>query len=256
MDSEKKLAVLIDAENISGKYVKYILDEISKYGVPTYKRIYGDWSSPQLSSWKSALLEYSIIPIQQYHYTTGKNATDSALIIDAMDILYSDNVEGFCLVSSDSDFTRLASRLRESGSLVIGFGERKTPSAFISSCNKFVYIEVLLDPENADAHLIADEETKSEPVNGLSNKNAIIASINSILKDLGDDQGWVFLGSVGGILSKRHPDFDVRNYGSRNLTDFVQKLKKFDIETRQTKNPRIKHTYIRIKQTAKADKNI
>jgi len=254
MDSEKKLAVLIDAENISSKYIKYILDEISKYGVPTYKRIYGDWSSPQMNSWKNTLLEYSIIPVQQYHYTTGKNATDSALIIDAMDILYSDNVEGFCLVSSDSDFTRLASRLRESGSLVIGFGERKTPSAFISSCNKFVYIEVLMDPENAEAPVSTDEEAKS--LNGFSNKNAIIQSINNILKDLGDDQGWVFLGSVGGILSKRHPDFDARNYGSRNLTDFVQKLKKFEIETRQTKNPRIKHTYIRIKQSMKKQENV
>jgi uncharacterized LabA/DUF88 family protein len=244
MDNEKKLAVLIDAENVSGKYIKYILDEISKYGVPTYKRIYGDWSSPQMSTWKNTLLEYSIIPVQQYHYTVGKNATDSALIIDAMDILYSGNVDGFCLVSSDSDFTRLAARLRESGRLVIGFGERKTPSAFISSCNKFVYIEVLLDPETTEAPTSSGEEAKPEAFN----KNAIIQSITSILKDLGDDQGWVFLGSVGGILSNRHPDFDARNYGSRNLTDFVQKLKKFDIETRQTKNPRIKHTYIRIKQ--------
>ena len=248
MDIEKKLAVLIDAENVSSKYIKYILDEISKYGVPTYKRIYGDWSSPQMFGWKNTLLEYSIIPVQQYHYTTGKNATDSALIIDAMDILYSGNVEGFCLVSSDSDFTRLAARLREAGSQVIGFGERKTPPAFISSCNKFVYIEVLMDQEPAETPPAAEGDASKSDAGAIGSKDAIIQSINSILKDLGDEQGWVFLGSVGSILSNRHPDFDSRNYGSRNLSDFVQKLKKFEIETRQTKNPRIKHTYIRAKQ--------
>lgn len=252
MDNEKQLAVLIDAENISSKYVKAILDEISKYGTPTYKRIYGDWSSPQLTSWKNTLLEYSIIPVQQYQYTSGKNATDSALIIDAMDILYSGNVEGFCLVSSDSDFTRLAARIRESGRLVIGFGEKKTPPAFISSCNKFVYIEVLLMPDATAEHSGPGDEAqepdaKAESATLFSDKKVIVQSLISILKDLGDDQGWAYLGTVGGILSKRHPDFDSRNYGSRNLTEFVRKLKKFEVDIRATNNPRIKHTYIRIK---------
>jgi uncharacterized LabA/DUF88 family protein len=246
MDTDKNLAVLIDAENVSSKYIRAILDEISKYGTPTYKRIYGDWSSPHLTSWKNTLLEYSIIPVQQYQYTTGKNATDSALIIDAMDILYSGNVDGFCLVSSDSDFTRLAARLRESGRLVIGFGEKKTPSAFISSCNKFVYIEVLLLPEGAEANGHSEQEPDAKS-DLFSNKNDIVQSLVSILKDLGDDQGWAYLGTVGGILSKRHPDFDSRNYNSRNLTEFVRKLKKFEVDIRATSNPRIKHTYIRVK---------
>lgn len=141
MENDRKIAVLIDADNVSQKYIQYILDEIVNHGTPTYKRIYGDWTKPQLASWKELLLEYSITPIQQYSYTTGKNATDSALIIDAMDILYSKNVDGFCIVSSDSDFTKLASRLREAGMYVLGMGEKKTPRAFIAACEKFKYLE-------------------------------------------------------------------------------------------------------------------
>ena len=137
MGNDKNIAVLIDADNVSDKYIKYIFDEISNHGIPTIKRIYGDWTKPQLSSWKSVLLKYSITPIQQYSYTTGKNSTDAALIIDAMDILYSNNVDGFCIVSSDSDFTRLAARLRESGMFVVGMGEKKTPTPFIAACEKF-----------------------------------------------------------------------------------------------------------------------
>ncbi len=143
MENDRKIAVLIDADNVSDKYIKYIFNEITNHGIPTYKRIYGDWTKPQLSSWKNVLLNYSITPIQQYSYTTGRNSTDAALIIDAMDILYSDNVDGFCIVSSDSDFTRLAARLREAGMYVVGMGEKKTPMPFISACEIFKYLEVL-----------------------------------------------------------------------------------------------------------------
>jgi len=148
MVDEKRFAVLIDADNVSAKFIRYILDEINNYGVATYKRIYGDWTKTNTSSWKDVLLENSVTPIQQYGYTVGKNATDSAMIIDAMDILYSGNVEGFCIVSSDSDFTKLSSRLRESGMLVVGMGEKKTPKPFIASCNQFKYLDVLAESEN------------------------------------------------------------------------------------------------------------
>lgn len=151
MVDEKRFAVLIDADNVSAKYIKYILDEITNYGVATYKRIYADWTKPNTASWKDVLLENSVTPIQQYGYTVGKNATDSAMIIDAMDILYSGNVEGFCIVSSDSDFTKLSSRLRESGMLVVGMGEKKTPKPFIASCNQFKYLDVLAESEEDNA---------------------------------------------------------------------------------------------------------
>ncbi len=251
MDNDNKLAVLIDAENVSSKYLKAILDEISKYGIPTYKRIYGDWTTPQMTSWKSTLLENAIIPMQQYSYVSGKNSTDSALIIDAMDILYTGNVDGFCIVSSDSDFTRLATRLREAGRLVIGFGEKKTPSSFISSCNKFVYIEVLLTPEEPAAPVSIngakpDTEHKEGTALG-STKGEIMNSLRSILNDISDDQGWALLSSVGSILSKRHPDFDTRNYKCRNLTEFVKKLGQYEIDSRPTKDPKIRHNYIRLK---------
>ena len=153
MEKDRRIAVLIDADNVSGKYIKHIIDEISNHGTPTIKRIYGDWTKPDLNSWKTVLLDYSITPIQQYGYTSGKNATDAALIIDAMDILYSKNVDGFCIVSSDSDFTRLAARLREAGMFVVGMGERKTPKPFISACEMFKYLEVLAkEPEVTNNH--------------------------------------------------------------------------------------------------------
>ena len=165
MASDSRFAVLIDADNVSGKYIKLILDEISKDGVATYKRIYGDWTNPALVSWKSVLLDYSVMPIQQYSYTTGKNSTDSAMIIDAMDILYSGKVEGFCLVSSDSDFTRLAARLRESGMTVIGMGESKTPNSFIAACNKFKYLDILsaADEEEGEEELGKRSSQKKAP---------------------------------------------------------------------------------------------
>jgi Fe-S-cluster formation regulator IscX/YfhJ len=230
MENDKKIAVLIDADNVSDKYIKFIFDEISNHGTPTYKRIYGDWTKPQLASWKSVLLNYSITPIQQYSYTTGKNSTDSALIIDAMDILYSKNVDGFCIVSSDSDFTRLAARLREAGMYVIGMGEKKTPTPFISACEKFKYLEVLAgiitDVSAGDEML----EKQQSPKEGLANRGEVIKSIKNIIDERSDEEGWIGLGEVGTKLNMRYPDFDTRNYGHPKLSSFILSLNKFEIE--------------------------
>lgn len=211
---ERRIAVLIDADNVSQKYVKYIFDEISKHGVPTYKRIYGDWTSTRQTAWKEVLLSYSITPIQQYSYTTGKNATDSALIIDAMDILYSENVDGFCIVSSDSDFTRLAVRLKEDGMYVIGMGEKKTPSPFIAACGQFKYLESLLQTEK--------HPTKSPGIETVPKElKEITSQILPLIEDMSDEGGWLNLSVLGDILVKRQPDFDTRNYGYSKLSTLI-----------------------------------
>jgi len=257
MEKDLKIAVLIDADNVSEKYVKAIFDEVSNHGTPTYKRIYGDWTKPQFAVWKSVLLDFSISPIQQYAYTTGKNATDAALIIDAMDILYSQNVDGFCIVSSDSDFTRLASRLRESGKYVLGMGEKKTPTAFIAACEKFKYLEVLLNP--TDTSGTADPKEKIEKKNGIKEKSGmasqkeLIETIKTIINDNSDDDGWAFLGEIGNVLNKRYPDFDSRNYGYQKLTPLINSLKGFEVQSRKTSNPNITHKYVRIKQNVEHD---
>ena len=219
---EKRFAVLIDAENVSNSYIKYILDEISNYGNVTYKRIYGDWTSAAAADWKKQLLENSITPVQQYSYTYGKNATDSAMIIDAMDILYSGNVDGFCLVSSDSDFTKLAMRLRESGMMVIGMGEKKTPKPFSVACNVFKYLEVLM----ADAEAEAAEEEKSNQDEAGSGENmtdidTILKAMVNIISENGDEEKGISIGELGNLLLKRYPDFDVRNYGYTKLSKFL-----------------------------------
>ncbi len=258
MLGDKRFAVLIDADNVSAKYIKYILDEISDYGVATYKRIYGDWTKPSAASWKDVLLENSVTPVQQYGYTVGKNATDSAMIIDAMDILYSGNVEGFCIVSSDSDFTKLSSRLRESGMLVVGMGEKKTPKPFIASCNQFKYLDVLAETEsnsmvlehshkknenNKDKKVNIGKEMELEtdsankpsksPIiadNGDSPKNmtdieVIKTTILKMMNEVDEEDQSMNMGELGSRLVKRYPDFDVRNYGDTKLSKF---LKKFD----------------------------
>ncbi len=249
MEKDKRIAVLIDADNVSDKYIKYILDEISNHGTPTYKRIYGDWTKPQLAAWKAVLLNYSITPIQQYNYTSGKNSSDAALIIDAMDILYSHNVDGFCIVSSDSDFTRLAARLREAGMLVIGMGEQKTPMPFISACEKFKYLEVLasmaVKPPSDTAR---KEQPKTEgPKLSAAPPNELIEAIKTIITEVSDEDGWVFLGELGNILTKRYPDFDTRNYGYNKLTPFVASLKQFEMRSTRTSNPSISLKYVRNK---------
>ncbi|SHH76469.1 NYN domain-containing protein [Clostridium grantii] len=250
MELDKKIAVLIDADNVSDKYIKYIIDEISNHGTPTYKRIYGDWTKPQLASWKNVLLNYSISPIQQYSYTTGKNATDAALIIDAMDILYSHNVDGFCIVSSDSDFTKLAARLREAGMYVIGMGENKTPKPFIAACEKFKYLEVLASMSSSPSKAISTKEShkQGDSKAGMTSINKLIEVIKTIITEISDEDGWVFLGELGSTLNKRFPDFDTRNYGYAKLTPFVSSLKHFEIRSIKTSNPSISLKYIRNKE--------
>ena len=212
---ERRLAVLIDAENISIKYVKIILDEISNYGIATYKRAYGDWTNPVLKGWKEEVLKNSITPMQTYSYTQGKNSTDSAMIIDAMDILYSGKVDGFCIVSSDSDFTRLASRLREAGMLVIGMGEKKTVEAFRTSCTMFKYLEVLAaDDDQSD---ISREDVED--------------SIMKIIMDNEANDRETTVGELGNKLSNRHADFDVRNYGYSKLSKFLESIKGLTLTT-------------------------
>jgi len=245
--NELKLAVLIDADNIPYSNIKGMLDEIAKHGIPNIKRIYGDWTKPTVSGWKPALLEHAITPIQQYSYTTGKNATDSAMIIDAMDILHSEKVDGFCLVSSDSDFTRLAIRLRESGMLVIGIGEKKTPNPFIVACDKFIYIEIIsakeLPKTTAVTAPIAGEITKIDTMDA-----KFIQFLKTSVEDLADDSGWAFLAEVGAFIIKKKPDFDPRNYGFLKLTPLIKSLNKhFEIDERETEKPNIKHIYVKIK---------
>lgn len=225
------LAVLIDADNIPSAFIKEMMEEIAKYGNPTIKRIYGDWTKPNLSKWKGMLLEHAITPIQQYGYTTGKNATDSAMIIDAMDILYSEKVDGFCIVSSDSDFTRLATRLREAGMQVIGIGEKKTPNPFIVACDKFIYIEIL---KNKSKEKESEEERESEKESFEKLTTKVIRLIATTITDLSDDEGWAFLGDVGSLLQKKQPNFDPRNFGFQKLTPMIKSTRKFEIEQRES----------------------
>ncbi|MBI0397383.1 MAG: NYN domain-containing protein [Cytophagales bacterium] len=229
MEKDIKIAVLIDADNVPSTQVTEMMEEIAKYGNPTIKRIYGDWTKPQLGKWKNVLLENAINPIQQYGYTTGKNATDSAMIIDAMDILYSDKVNGFCLVSSDSDFTKLATRLRESRMLVIGMGEKKTPNPFIVACDKFIYLEILqasVSKENGK-----NKEVASVQLDKINPK--LIRLISSTISDLAEDDGWAFMGDIGNLLQKKQPNFDSRNYGFQKLTPLVSAIPNFEVERRE-----------------------
>jgi uncharacterized LabA/DUF88 family protein len=245
-----KLAVLIDGDNIPSAYIKEMMEEIAKYGNPTIKRIYGDWTRPGLAKWKNLLLENAITPIQQYGYTTGKNATDSAMIIDAMDILYSGKVDGFCLVSSDSDFTRLATRLREAGMLVYGIGEKKTPNPFIVACDKFIYIEILKShPEDSDTETSEQKPRVKPSVDKITPQ--VIKLIASTINDLADDDGWAFLGDVGNLIQKKQPNFDSRNYGFPKLTPLINSIKDFEIDQRESPKGRFKLIYVKIREKAK-----
>ena len=250
--NDLKLAVLIDADNIPYSNIKGMLDEIAKLGVPTIKRIYGDWTKPTVSGWKPALLEHAITPIQQYSYTTGKNATDSAMIIDAMDILHSEKVEGFCLVSSDSDFTRLAIRLRESGMLVIGIGEKKTPNPFIVACDKFIYIEIIGIKEipKKTAVTAAKATAQAQQPSAFDTIDSrFIQLLKSSIEDIADDNGWAFLAEVGALIIKKKPDFDPRNYGFQKLTPLIKSLDDhFEVDEREVERTHIKHIYVRIKK--------
>lgn len=252
MTQNTNMAVLIDGDNIPSAHVKEMMEEIAKYGNPTIKRIYGDWTKPGLTKWKKVLLENAIAPVQQYGYTSGKNATDSAMIIDAMDILYSNKVDGFCLVSSDSDFTRLATRLREAGKQVIGIGEKKTPNPFIVACDKFIYIEILKKQSAEKTQSKGEEE---ETIDKITRKE--INLISSTIRDLSDEDGWAFLGDVGSLLLKKRPNFDSRNYGFEKLTPLIKSIDRFEVEQREGAKSRYKLIYVRIreKQQTKPRKN-
>ena len=224
-------AVLIDSDNVSHTYVKPMLAEIARYGTPTIKRIYGDWTQPEAAGWRNELLENAITPIQQYRYTTGKNCTDSTLIIDAMDILYSGRVSGFCIVSSDSDFTRLATRLREAGMTVIGIGEKKTPAPFIAACDRFIYLEIIVPQPEA-------EEEKKAPAPQASVPKKVSKKVRKLVRDsvndVADEEGWASLGEVGTMLLRKAPDFDSRAYGFAKLKSFIESLGIFEINKRNT----------------------
>ena len=244
MIKDIKLAVLIDGDNIPSKYIKEMMQEITKYGTPTVKRIYGDWTKPHLSKWKAILLENAITPIQQYGYTTGKNATDSAMIIDAMDILYSEKVNGFCLVSSDSDFTKLATRLREEGLVVYGIGEKKTPDPFIVACDKFIYLEILDTSEDDSDN--GKTKPKKENIDKITPK--VIRLLRNSVDDAADDDGWAFMGDVGSLILKKQPNFDARNFGFQKLTPLFKSLPQFEIEQRDRTSGRFKLIYVKNKK--------
>jgi len=248
---DTRIAVLIDADNIPYSKIKVMMEEIAKYGTPTFKRIYGDWTKPNLIGWKNVLLENAITPIQQYGYTTGKNATDSAMIIDAMDILYSEKVDGFCLVSSDSDFTKLATRLREAGMNVIGLGERKTPNPFIVACDKFIYLEILGggDDVSNEAESAKGKKKEKTGANETLRKidNRTLNLLSTTITDLADDTGWAFLGEVGNLILKKQPDFDPRNYGFGKLAQLIKSIGKYEVDERETEKKNIKLVYVRVR---------
>jgi len=249
--NELKFAVLIDADNVPYANVKEMFEEIAKYGTPTFKRIYADWTKPTVSGWKNVLLENAITPIQQYSYSTGKNASDSALIIDAMDILYTGKVDGFCIVSSDSDFTRLATRLREAGMKVIGIGEKKTLTPFITACDKFIYIEILkktdLEPivENSTKRTTKNTKATNNPISKIDPK--IIKLLANSITDLEDENGWAFLGELGNLMLKKKPDFDPRNYGFPKMLALIKNIDQFEIDERDSGKNNIKHIYVKRK---------
>ena len=226
-ESQRRLAVLIDADNAQAATIDGLLAEIAKFGIASVKRIYGDWTQPQLGSWKKILLEHSIVPVQQFGYTKGKNATDSALIIDAMDLLYTGRFDGFCLVSSDSDFTRLASRLREHGLTVYGFGERKTPEPFVAACDKFIYTEILVGKDDEAA--VAAPRSAAQ----LKQDTRLVNLLRGAVEAASDDSGWANLAVVGSVIAKQAPDFDARNYGYAKLGELFAASELFEIEKRK-----------------------
>ena len=280
-----KLAVLIDADNTQPAIAAALLEEIAKYGVASVKRVYGDWTTPNLGGWKKVLIDLAIQPVQQFSYTTGKNATDSRMIIDAMDLLYSDRFDGFCLVSSDSDFTGLASRLREAGLTVYGFGERKTPQSLRAACDKFIYLDVLrgaakvvkaVKPAEVDsaapapkkaarkkvakqaatpaALLVVAEaprkpdirpEPRAEAKPDPKADSELLRLFHEAVDDAADDDGWASLGAVGSLIAKRQPDFDSRNYGYKKLSDLAIALGEFETEERRSIDGKQKTLFLR-----------
>ena len=238
----QKLAVLIDADNAQTAIVEGLLAEVAKYGTANVKRIYGDWTGPHLKSWKEVLLLHSIQPIQQFRYTVGKNSTDSAMIIDAMDLLYTDKFDGFCIVSSDSDFTKLASRIREAGVVVYGFGEKKTPEPFVSACDKFIYTEFLLAKEDDSLYI------RRKSANELKQNTKLVNLLRNAVEASSDESGWSHLAPVGNNIAKQVPDFDPRSYGYKKLGELVAATKLFEIEERPVGDGLSKAIYIKDKR--------
>ncbi len=241
--TQNKLAVLIDADNAQPAILDGLIAEIAKYGVASVKRIYGDWTNPKLKGWKDVLLEHAIHPIQQFGYTSGKNATDSAMIIDAMDLLYTDKLDGFCIVSSDSDFTRLASRIREAGLMVLGFGEKKTPKPFVGACDKFIYTEILRKDDSA----VAPRKTRIS-VAKLRSDTKMVNLLRSAVENAAGESGWAYLGNVGHSISNQAPEFDPRNYGYFKLGELIRSIGLFEINEHSSENSPAKSVYVRDKR--------
>lgn len=280
MEKQDKIAVLIDAENVSNKYIKLILDEVNEFGIPTYKRVYGDFSHSSVLTWKDELRKYALTPVFQFNYTKGKNASDSAMIIDAMDILYSGNVNGFCLVTSDSDFTKLANRLREAGMLVIGMGEQKTPKSLVSACETFKFLDLLYQDESEkedqeeleNESVVSGRRTEQAPLDksvskeeikteetlseteasaevGIPTKKEIGKEIVSIIELKSDEDGWVNQSEIGVLLSKRIPGFDPRNYGYYKLGRLIESFSFLETEVvPNPKNSRLTIVYVKVKE--------
>ena len=244
-DGQPRLAVLIDADNTQASIIEGLLEEVANYGIASVKRIYGDWTNPSLKGWKELLNDYSIQPIQQFAYTRGKNATDSAMIIDAMDILYSDRVDGFCIVSSDSDFTRLSARIREAGLPVYGFGEEKTPKPFVRACDKFTYTEVLRKEEKDD---VQETQKRRKGRNELKMNTRLVNLVRNAVEDSEDEYGWAHLAIVGQNISNKSSEFDPRNYGYKKLGELIKAMDLFDIDERQAQNSPGKEVFIRDKR--------
>ena len=240
-NSQKKLAVLIDADNTQPSIIDALLAEIAKYGIASVRRIYGDWTTPNLRGWKDVLLEQAIQPIQQFRYTVGKNATDSALIIDAMDLLYTEKLDGFCIVSSDSDFTRLASRIREAGLIVYGFGEKKTPKAFLGACDKFVYTEILREDEPSGPR-------GKKNTSDLNQDTTLVNLLRNAVEYSASDDGWAYLGQMGQNIANQAPEFDPRNYGYKKLGDLVRATQLFDVDERRSADQPGISVYVRDKR--------
>ena len=244
-EGQKRLAVLIDADNTQPSIVEPLLAEIANYGVATVKRIYGDWTGPQLKSWKDVLLEHAIQPIQQFAYTKGKNATDSAMIIDAMDLLYTGTMDGFCIVSSDSDFTRLSARLREAGLFVYGFGQQKTPKAFVGACDRFIFTEILRKIDEDEKEGGGSARTSARE---LKSNSRLVNLLRNATEDSADETGWANLGTVGQNVANKAPEFDPRNYGYKKLGELVRAVELFTIDERSSENSPAKQIYIRDKR--------
>jgi uncharacterized LabA/DUF88 family protein len=254
-ESAARLAVLIDADNAQPSIIEPLLAEIAKYGTANVKRAYGDWTTGNLRGWKDQLLAQSIQPIQQFAYTRGKNSTDAAMVIDAMDLLYSGRFDGFCIVSSDSDFTRLAARIRESGLIVYGFGERKTPKAFVAACDKFIYVENLayVRDEEAPADGAAAPAARVSAAR-LKSDNALVSQLRNAVEGASDDDGWAALAAVGQILTNQSPDFDSRSYGYAKLSDLMAATSLFELERRSPGGDKQAVIYARDKRRRRASR--